>query len=138
MNRIEIWPIIGSLCVGFLVVGCDRPRATPGGTQGTIHCEGVALDSVQVNVFRREGAAFRAMGFGVSGTDGRFQLVRQNADGPLWLEPGDYTFTLESVGPVPLHWSAHFQDPGTSSLRCSWSATDESLDLDVPEPARHD
>lgn len=138
MNRIEIWPIVGSLFLGLLTVGCCRPRPTAGGTQGVIHCGGRALDSVQVRIHRREGAELHEIGFGVSGADGRFQLVLESARGPLWLEPGEYTFTLESIGPVLLEWPDEMRDPAQSPLGCEWSATDDSLDLDVPEPRRTD
>jgi hypothetical protein len=134
MRRFENWLILGSLFVSLFASGCDPGRPVTGGTAGIIHCNGIALDSIEIQVHRRKGATFEAVGSGVSGPDGRFQLVQPKASGPLYLEPGEYHFTLESVGPVSLNWEAEFQDPSRTPLHCQWMPTDGVLDLDVPEP----
>jgi hypothetical protein len=61
-------------------------------------------------------------------------LVREKAAGPLWLEPGEYSFTLESNGSVPFAWPAEYQDPSRTPLKRDWTTADRILELDVPEP----
>lgn len=117
------------------VAGCGGSTAAPGGTKGTIRHGTATLSDVQVTVHRGDHGFWEPVGFGVSGADGQFELRDNLASGPLWLTPGRYRFTIESVGPTPLAWSPAHQDPAQTPLRRTWTATDTTLDVDVPEPS---
>jgi hypothetical protein len=125
----RIWPVLVSL--GFM--GCG-PAPVSQGTQGVIHSGPIMLQDVLVTVYQARGNRTEAIGSGVSDLQGQFGLVREKAAGPLWLEPGEYSITLESNGPVPFAWPAEYQDPLRTPLKRDWTTSDQFLELDVPEP----
>jgi hypothetical protein len=86
---------------------------------------------VQVTV-HHGGGPFEPLGFGVSGTDGSFALLQNQARGPLKLEPGEYCCTLESAG-APVRIPKQYAKPETTTLRCSWQGGAQTLDLNIPE-----
>ena len=73
------------------------------------------------------------LGFGATNQEGKFRLVLPKGDGPLWLVPGDYVFTLESLGPVPPPMSAAYANASKTPLKATWKASDTSLDLKIPK-----
>jgi hypothetical protein len=85
-----------------------------------------------VTIHRVNETASEPIGFGVTANDGTFQLVKNEALGPLWLPPGEYRCTLESVG-SPIRIPREYTKSGSTPLKVSWSAADKSLELDVPE-----
>lgn len=116
----------------LLLVGCGRSTLpVPGGTPGSLRSGSSPLSDVQVTVHQTEGTSFRPLGFGVSGSDGSFQLYTTGASGPLVLTPGDYVCTLESAG-APVQIPAAFAQPATSPLKINWTATSDKLDLEMP------
>jgi len=121
----------------FLILmsaGCGGSQAVPPGTRGLIHAGGATLSDIQVTVHRAVGSTYEPIGHGVSSPTGEFGLIQTAGAGSLWLEPGEYAFTLESVGPEPLAWPADFALPESTPLTRTWTGNDELLDLDVPEP----
>lgn len=123
------------LCSTILIVfsGCE-PVAVTGGTSGHIHCAGQPLTDIQVTVHRVSAGGIERIGLGVSNLQGDFALVQPAASGPLWLEPGKYRLTIESVGPVSLNWPAEFADAHRTPLVRTWTAADVTLDVNVPQP----
>ncbi len=115
------------------IAGC-APQGISGGTTGQIRTESSPLADVQITVYRVEGTDIHEAGFGISNPDGEFSLVRTGAAGPLWLEPGEYRFTLESVGPVFMKWSPEYATAARSPLQQQWGPADHNLDLVVPVP----
>ena len=115
-------------------LGCGGPASAPGGTKGRVHCGSADLGDIQVTVHRADHGFFEAVGFGVSGADGQFELRDNMADGPLWLTPGKYRFTIESTGPTVMVWEKAFGDPSKTPLRRVWTEDDSVLDFDLPEP----
>lgn len=73
------------------------------------------------------------IGFGATNHEGKFRLVSPKGEGPLWLSPGDYVFTLQSLGPVPPPLSAAYASASKTPLKATWKASDLSLDLKLPK-----
>lgn len=121
------------LCLGLLalLLGCG-PRPTKGGTPGTFQYGGLPSLDVQIHLHRPP--AMEHVGFGITTADGKFQLVTSDAKGPLFLSPGEYIVTLESIGTDPVYFPAEYAHPTTSPLRRTWSASDTSLDIQIPAP----
>jgi hypothetical protein len=126
--------VIALLSVAAGLSGCGGARPVTGGTEGTLRAGGEAISDVQVTMHEAEGATFHAVGFAVTGLDGRFQLVTSGAKGPLRLAAGEYRCTLESAG-APVEIPPEYAKPETSPLKIVWSAGDRSLNLEI-NPAR--
>jgi hypothetical protein len=110
--------------------GCGvQPVA--GGTKGVLRSGAVRPSDIQVTVHRLEGGVWKAVGFGITASDGTFELVTPGAQGALWLTPGDYRCTLESVG-WPGLIPAEYLHEKTTPLKVSWSDAESELALDAP------
>lgn len=110
--------------------GCG-PRPVRGGTAGQLRAAGKPLSEIQVTFFQNEGAVYQPIGFAITKTDGSFQLLQNQARGPLMLAAGDYRCTLESAG-APVKIPKQFAKPETSPLKVSWAGTG-ALDLSLTE-----
>ena len=123
--------------VALVVVSCAAalpgcgPQPVRGGTAGQLRAAGKPLSEIQVTVFQNEGAAYQPIGFAITKTDGSFQLLQNQARGPLMLAAGDYRCTLESAG-APVKIPKQFAKPETSPLKVSWTGTG-ALDLALTE-----
>lgn len=126
--------MIAACSLILVSAGCTGSQAVAPGTRGVIHAGGAALSDVQVTVHRTVGSTYEPIGHGVSSPTGEFGLIQTAGAGSLWLEPGEYAFTLESVGPEPLAWPVDYSRPESTPLTRTWTENDESLDLVVPEP----
>ncbi|OYW24862.1 MAG: hypothetical protein B7Z55_00955 [Planctomycetales bacterium 12-60-4] len=113
-----------------LLVGCST-QSVSGGTEAVVHSGSVHLADVHVQLFDRDN---RPVGFGTSGANGALELRQPSATGPLWLTPGEYRVTVESVGAVPLRFPAEYTRPESTPLIVHWSSNDQILDLDLPMP----
>lgn len=83
-----------------VVSGCTKDDSVRGGTTGRVTMGGEPFPEIQVTVFRGEPNDALKLGFGVTGMDGRVELLAEEATGPLWLIPGEYLVTVESIGPT--------------------------------------
>jgi hypothetical protein len=83
-------------------------------------------------VHRKEGAAFQQLGFGTTDGVGKFFLVKTGGQEALMLEPGEYSVTLEPVGPQ-IAFPPIYLQPEKSPLKSTWNADMTSLDLNAPE-----
>lgn len=112
--------------------GCsDAAAPAEGGTPGTLSfADGVTSD-INITVHRNSTGSFQPMGFGLTDVDGKFNLYQTGAAGPLWLEPGEYVFTLESVGPS-IAFPKEYLNPQSTPLTLNWTADSKSADLSVP------
>lgn len=125
------------VCVAALLigsVGCSGSKPMTGGTPGTLHLGADPLREVQIHVHRTDDG--QAVGFGVTTEGGAFELFQPGAAGPLHLEPGEYAFTLESLGPETIALPRDVQNPRRTPLRKSWTASDTRLDLVIPKGGR--
>jgi hypothetical protein len=113
----------------FTAVGCGGVESVAGGTRGTLLADGAPLSEIQITVHHVDGSTTQPVGFGVTA----FELFANGAQGPLWLEPGEYRCTLESVG-APLQIRQEYTQPETTPLKVSWSQIDQSLNLEIPTP----
>ncbi len=136
MNRLPLAPALLA-AVALVVVslaaalpGCG-PQPVQGGTAGHLLAAGKPLSEIQVTFFQNEGAAFQPIGFAITKTDGSFQLLQNQARGPLKLAAGDYRCTLESAG-APVKIPKQFAKPETTPLKVSWSG-EGTLDLNMTE-----
>lgn len=119
--------ILPAACLTF--AGCGTSPAT-GGTPGRLASDGNPLADFQVTVHRCEADQFQRLGCAVTAADGSFRLATDLDVEPLWLEPGDYRVTLESVG-SPVAIPAEYGDVDRTPLRIHWN-DDEQLSLNVP------
>jgi hypothetical protein len=111
--------------------GCGGVKPVTGGTPGLLHSGSTLLSDTQVTVHKIEGGVSTSIGFGVAGPDGSFELVTNEAKGPLRLAPGQYRYTLESVGTAVVI-PKEYTSADTTPLVLPWSADDSRIDLDIP------
>lgn len=115
------------------LAGCGN--ATPGiagGTAGKLSFGNDVSSDIRITVYEAQAGSFRPIGFGNSAADGSFVLYSPAADEPLWLQPGDYAFTLESLGP-PVQFPDEYLNAETSPLKVTWSVEMPTLELKAPE-----
>jgi hypothetical protein len=90
------------------------------------------LSDVQLQIYKAEGNNFQPVGFGVTKLDGSFALFEPGARGPLWLMPGTYRCTLQSIG-APVAFPKEYQNPETTPLTFTWTSDRKQLHLVAPE-----
>ena len=137
------WHFYASLlCIPFVIIlsitGCRGPQPITGGTPGMLRAGGEQLAEMQLTLHQFENGTLRPVGFAVTGMDGSFELVTNEAKGALQLPPGLYRCTLESAG-SPLKIPPALASAESTPLRVTWPTSDGSLNLDVQQqlgPAR--
>lgn len=113
--------------------GCSgSTQSAAGGTAGKLSFGDEVSSDIRITVCKKLAGKFQTIGFGNTAPDGSFVLYKHGANEPLWLEPGDYSFTLESVGP-PVEFPVAYVDPETSPLRVAWTSELQTLELNAPE-----
>ena len=122
------------LAVSFhCLVGCGSATApAEGGTTGILKFGANVTSDIVVTVHQQNGGQFSAIGFGTTIQDGSFILYKPGATEPLWLEPGEYVFSLESIGP-PIQIPAEYQKAESTPLKITWTSDMKSLNLEAPE-----
>lgn len=123
------------ILIGILIgclFGCSSPAVSKEGSPGTLWFGGQTLSDICLVVYRREGSLFVQAGFGTTDHAGYFHLLTVDGQTPLILEPGDYSFTLESLGPQIVFPDIYLK-PETTPLTMTWTADSKSLDLIAPE-----
>lgn len=116
-----------------LLSGCsDVPAPATRGTPGTLTFGDGVTSDINITVHRSSAGSFQPLGFGLTDIEGKFILYQTGAAGPLWLEPGDYVFTLESVGPS-IAFPKEYLSPQSTPLKLSWTADSKSADLTVSQ-----
>jgi hypothetical protein len=126
LNRFITLILVSSL------LGCSDPTVSKDGSIGTLKFGTQTLGDICVVVHKKEGSAFQQLGFGTTDGTGMFFLLKTGGQEALILEPGDYTFTLEPVGPQIAFPPVYLQ-PEKSPLKSTWTADMTSLDLNAPE-----
>jgi hypothetical protein len=126
LNRFITLILVGSL------LGCSEPTVSKDGSIGTLKFGTQTLGDICVVVHKKEDSAFQQLGFGTTDGTGMFFLLKTGGQEALILEPGDYTFTLEPVGPQIAFPPVYLQ-PEKSPLKSTWTADMTSLDLNAPE-----
>ena len=119
------------LLVAAALPACGGVKPVAGGTQGTLKVAGQLLSDIQVTVHQVEGGPAHPVGFGTTIADGTFELVTNGAQGPLWLDAGEYRFTLESAG-APVQFPKEYTHADTTPLKRTWAGGDGDLELEVP------
>lgn len=120
-------------CLLGCLSGCgSAPAVSRDGLHGLLTFGPQTLGDICVVVHRKKGTGFQQHGFGTTDQAGFFHLLKDGGQEPLVLEPGEYSFTLESVGPQ-IVFPAPFLKPETSPLTVTWTADMISLDLQAPE-----
>jgi len=127
----RLWLKLMGLAVVLTLSGCGGVTPVTGGTNGVLHSGAAMLSEIQITVHQVDGDKFKPIGFAVPQSDGTFQLVAPEAKGPLRLAPGDYRFTLESVG-APVVIPKEMSKPETTPLKATWTGSEPKLDIDVP------
>lgn len=112
--------------------GCSEPTVSQDGSIGTLHFGTQTLGDICVVVHKTDGTTFQQAGFGTTDGTGKFFLVKSDGQEALILEPGDYSFTLEPVGPQ-ISFPAVYLQPAKSPLKTTWTADMKTLDLNAPE-----
>jgi hypothetical protein len=106
------------------------------GTQGLLRSGEEPLGNIRVTVNRVNKGSVQPVGFGVTGSDGTFRLLK-NASRGLRLSPGEYRCTLKSVG-AHVRIPNEYAQVNSTPLKVSWSAGDDNLDLKVALSAARD
>jgi hypothetical protein len=110
--------------------GCGV-RPVVGGTAGVLHVGGETPGDIQITVHHPAAGGWQPVGFGITASDGSFELVANGAEGPLVLAAGEYRCTLESVG-APIQVPKEYTDAETTPLRPSWPENGDRLELSAP------
>jgi hypothetical protein len=119
------------LCLLFQA-GCSQsPALVEGGTAGSLLAGETPVPDVEVKIYAAGDST--PLGFGATNHEGKFRLVSPKGEGPLWLSPGDYVFTLESLGPVPPPLSPAYASALKTPLKATWKSSDQSFDLKIPK-----
>jgi len=109
--------------------GCGE-RTVTGGTPGTLRIDGEKYAEIQLTIHRVEGKQMETLGFGVTDAEGKFLLLKNGATGKLFLEPGEYRATVETIGPdvaIP----NEYLKAETTPLRIEWTGKEAQLSLNV-------
>lgn len=121
------------LLFAFFLTGCENgPEPATGGTQGVLKFGSSVTSDMVVHVFQKQRSAFQEIGFGNTSADGTFVLYSPGAKEPLFLTPGEFAFTLESVGPT-VKMPKEFLKPESTPLKVTWTEGMPSLILEAPE-----
>ena len=115
-----------------VLAGCGGGSApAKGGTPGTLTFGANVSSDIRVTIHRSVAGGFEVLGFANTAADGTFVLYNSGATEPLWLEPGDYAFTLETIGP-PVEFPKAFTRPESTPLKVKWESDMSSIRLDAP------
>jgi hypothetical protein len=131
MNMVMRCCVLTFACCLMLLNGCSEgPSPVVGGTAGSLVAGGIPIPDFEVMVYKSGSTV--PLGMGTTGNDGKFQLVLPKGEGPLWLETGEYVFTLESLGPEAPRMSATYSNAAKTPIKMSWKSDDKSLELKIP------
>lgn len=119
------------LPVLFVLSGCGA-NPVAGGTKGRLQAGTAGLGDIQLTVHHSERGNWQPIGFGVTDDQGKFELVQNRAQGPLWLTPGDYRCTLQSAG-APVAIPDEFSRPETTPLQTAVKNKNDFLELKTQE-----
>ncbi len=115
------------------LIGCSQNAADQdGGTIGILRFGTETVGDICVVVHKQEASGFQQIGYGTTLASGTFSLVTIGGAEPLVLEPGEYAFTLESLGPQ-IPFPAEFLSPEKSPLKTTWGDESSLIDLEAPE-----
>ncbi len=121
-----------AMMFALFLTGCGE-RTVTGGTPGSITIDGKAYPEIQVQFHQLNGNELSTLGFGVTDAEGKFRLLQNGASGKLYLQPGEYRVTVESIGPeVPIHF--RYLDAETTPLRIKWTGKEKELSLQATTP----
>ncbi|MDX1970339.1 MAG: hypothetical protein SFV23_24425 [Planctomycetaceae bacterium] len=112
------------------ICGCGA-KSVPGGTKGILLVGGAPMSELQINVHATKDGTPQTIGFGVTAADGSFLLYQTGASSGLWLTPGEYRFTLESLG-APTVIPKEFTSAATTPWKVQWTGTEPTLNLELP------
>ena len=129
--RWRIRMITAGIVFGCLL-GCGSATVSKDGTAGALWFGTETVGDICVVAHRRDGVRFQQVGFGTTDQSGFFNLLKIGGQDPLLLEPGDYVFTLESVGPQ-IDFPTVYLQPELTPLKVAWSTGMTMLDLQAPE-----
>ncbi len=124
--------LVRSLAILFVTIAGCSPGPITGGTSGVLRTDGNPLADVQLTIYTATPSTNddESLGYGVTSGDGKFELVKQDSTGPLYLEPGSYVVVLESVG-APTDLPAEYLTRNSTPLKVDLS-NNATLELNVP------
>ena len=128
-NRICVFNL--GILIGGLI-GCGSATTIEGGSPGFLWFGSEMLSGICVVAHHSDGASFHPVGYGTTNNAGHFKLLTPDGQSALHLEPGEYSFTLESVGP-PVQFPEEFLRAETTPLKVTWTNEMSSLDLVAPQ-----
>lgn len=116
-----------------VLAGCGSgTTSAQGGTPGKLTFGSNVSSDIRITIYHSVAGGFQELGFANTTGDGSFVLYNSGATEPLWLEPGDYVFTLESIGP-PVQFPKDFLKPESTPLKVNWTSEMDSINLETPE-----
>lgn len=101
-----------------------------GGTAGSVTIDGQKLPEIQVKIYQIAGDRQTPIGFGVTDAEGKFLLLQNGAVGKLFLKPGEYRVTIETIGPE-ITIPPDYLDPEKTPLQVTWTQDLKELPLTV-------
>lgn len=122
--------LLAALCLVFCGGCSSQPSSVEGGTSGTLVAGDYPVPDFEIKVFEVGNSV--PLGMGTTANDGKFQLILMKGEGPLWLEPGEYAITLESIGPETPRIPSSYADHSKTPLKVTWKSEDKSLELKIP------
>ena len=124
--------ILAVAVVVIAVSGCGSGTSpAKGGTPGKLTFGSDVSSYIRITIHRSGASGFEQLGFANTAADGSFVLYNSLATEQLWLEPGDYVFTLESIGP-PVQFPKAYVKPESTPLKVTWNSEMNSINLDMP------
>ena len=130
-SGLKHWLGLSAAILLFSLSGCGSNKLEQG-TEAAITVAGEPVVDIRVNVFSVKDGQPAELGFAVSQADGKLKFVKPKASGPLELGPGDYRFTVETVG-APLVIPKEYGDPAMTPLQITLSSSDGII-LTLPDP----
>ena len=119
------------VCIPLILSGCEaRTSQVVGGTAGSLTAGEFPIPDFEIKVYKTGDTV--PLGLGTTGKDGKFQLFQPKGEGPLWLEEGEYSITLESVGPEMPRMLPAYTNPSKTPVKVKWKGDDKSLELKIP------
>lgn len=130
-QRSPIAPVAAALVLALLYAGCSDVKPVKGGTSGVLIVGSQPMSDMQITLYKNGVTPPESVGFGVTTSAGRFELLQNGAIGPLHLAPGEYRCTVETAG-APVDLPKEYLQPNETPVVIDWTGGESLLEVKVP------